>query len=82
MRDRELRYRHEISVWRIFFSSVALAEAAISIPFSAIRGDFRRPQVYGSASGSVLIGLGHYVGGGPNVAVGASDGPIQSHLLD
>lgn len=58
------------------------AEAAISIPFSAIRGDFRRPQVYGSASGSVLIGLGHYVGGGPNVAVGASDGPIQSHLLD
>ena len=29
-----------------------------------------------------MIGLGHYVGGGPNVAVGASDGPIQSHLLD
>jgi hypothetical protein len=63
----------------LFFGGLSgNAEAGISIPTSALRGDFRGTQVYGSASGSVLIGAGMFVGGGPGVAVGKTNGRIQS----
>lgn len=53
-------------------------EGGISIPLSALKGDFRGTQLYASASTTGLLGVGAFVGAGTNVGVGYTSGPIQT----
>jgi RHS repeat-associated protein len=53
-------------------------EGGISIPLSALKGNFRGTQLYASGSVTQLLGIGAFVGAGNNFGVGYTSGPIQT----
>jgi RHS repeat-associated protein len=53
-------------------------EGGISIPISALEGNFRGTQLYASGSVTQLLGLGAFVGGGNNFGGGYTSGPVQT----
>jgi hypothetical protein len=53
-------------------------EGGISIPLSALKGNFRGTQLFASASFTQLLGLGAFVGAGNNYGLGYTNGPVQT----
>lgn len=63
----------------LFFGGFSISgEAGISIPFTAVQGDFRGTQLYASGSHVSLVGLGLFVGAGTNTALGVTPGPLET----
>lgn len=54
------------------------AEGGISIPLTALKGNFRGTQLYASGSVTQLLGIGAFVGAGNNFGTGYTSGPIRT----